>query len=105
MAGGRGESGVRRLAFYVVPGHVTSAAPVAREVTDGAQRGFGAVLRALAEVYPESWLRDGAAIGDAKHCAYRARQQLDAGADRVILHGNAPADLDGVLTEFRSGGR
>jgi 5,10-methylenetetrahydromethanopterin reductase len=32
------------LAFYVVPGHVTSAAPVAREVGDGARLGFGAVL-------------------------------------------------------------
>jgi hypothetical protein len=26
------ESAVRNLAFYVVPGHVTSAAPVVREV-------------------------------------------------------------------------
>ncbi|HEX4361890.1 MAG TPA: TIGR03857 family LLM class F420-dependent oxidoreductase [Pseudonocardia sp.] len=61
-------------------------------------------LRALAELYPESWLRDGASIGDAAHCAERARRQLAAGAHRVILHGNAPADLDGVLREFRAGG-
>lgn len=58
-------------------------------------------LRCLAAVYPESWLRDGAAIGDAQHCAARVRQLLDAGAHRVILHGNAPADLDGVLAAFR----
>jgi alkanesulfonate monooxygenase SsuD/methylene tetrahydromethanopterin reductase-like flavin-dependent oxidoreductase (luciferase family) len=61
-------------------------------------------LRRLAEVYPEAWLRDGAAIGDAKHCAERARRQLDAGAHRVILHGNAPADLDGILAEFAAAG-
>jgi probable F420-dependent oxidoreductase len=57
-------------------------------------------LRQLAEVYPEHWLADGAAIGDAAHCARRAARQLDAGADRVILHGNAPADLEGVLKAF-----
>lgn len=57
-------------------------------------------LRRLADVYPRHWLADGAAIGDAAHCARRAARQLDAGADRVILHGNAPADLDGVLTAF-----
>ncbi|MEB3061939.1 TIGR03857 family LLM class F420-dependent oxidoreductase [[Mycobacterium] zoologicum] len=57
-------------------------------------------LRRLAAVYPESWLLDGAAIGDAQHCAARARQLLDAGAHRVILHGNAPADLDAVLAAF-----
>jgi probable F420-dependent oxidoreductase len=57
-------------------------------------------LRRLAEVYPEHWLADGAAIGSASHCAERAARQLDAGADRVILHGNAPADLDGVLKAF-----
>jgi hypothetical protein len=59
-------------------------------------------LRRLAEVYPEHWLRDGAAIGDAAHCAERAARQLDAGANRVILHGNAPADLVGVLSAFRN---
>jgi hypothetical protein len=57
-------------------------------------------LRRLAEVYPEHWLADGAAVGDTEHCACRAARQLDAGADRVILHGNAPADLDGVLKAF-----
>lgn len=62
-------------------------------------------LRTLAEVYPESWLRDGAAIGDAKYCAERARRQLAAGAHRVILHGNAPADLDPLLAEFSVTGR
>jgi probable F420-dependent oxidoreductase len=59
-------------------------------------------LRRLAEVYPEHWLRDGAAIGGAAHCAERAARQLDAGANRVILHGNAPADLVGVLSAFRN---
>jgi probable F420-dependent oxidoreductase len=58
-------------------------------------------LRLLAEIYPESWLQDGAAVGDAAHCAQRIHQQLDAGADRVILHGNAPADLDDLLREFQ----
>jgi probable F420-dependent oxidoreductase len=58
-------------------------------------------LRQLAEVYPEHWLADGAAVGDAAHCARRVAAQLAAGADRVILHGNAPADLDGVLAAFR----
>src|SRR5205823_915111 len=37
-------SDTRSLAYYVVPGHVTDAAPVARELRDGAERGFGAVM-------------------------------------------------------------
>jgi hypothetical protein len=60
-------------------------------------------LRELADVYPESWLRDAATIGDAKHRSDRGAQQLAAGAHRVILRGNALADLDGVLTEFVAG--
>jgi 5,10-methylenetetrahydromethanopterin reductase len=57
-------------------------------------------LRELRSVYPEEWLRDGAATGSAETCAARAAAMLDAGADRVILHGSAPAELAGVVEAF-----
>jgi probable F420-dependent oxidoreductase len=57
-------------------------------------------LREIRALYPESWLTEGAAIGSAEHCARRAAAQLDAGADRVILHGSPPADLAGVAAAF-----
>lgn len=50
-------------------------------------------LRALRDVYPEEWLRDGAATGSPEACAHSVRAQLDAGADRVVLHGTSPAEV------------
>ena len=57
-------------------------------------------LRQIRDVYPSEWVDDGAAIGNSEHCARRAREHLDAGADRVILHGNAPKDLATVKAAF-----
>lgn len=57
-------------------------------------------LREIRDLYPDEWFTEGAAIGDAEHCAKRAQQQLDAGADRVILHGNAPQDLAKIVDAF-----
>jgi 5,10-methylenetetrahydromethanopterin reductase len=59
-------------------------------------------LRRIRDLYPAAWLEEGAAIGSPEHCARRAAQQLDAGADRVILHGNAPADLEAVVQAFEA---
>jgi probable F420-dependent oxidoreductase len=57
-------------------------------------------LRALRDVYPEEWLRDGAAIGTPAACAAEAARLLDAGADRVVLHGTAPAEVAALVAAF-----
>lgn len=58
-------------------------------------------LRHLAEVLPDAWLA-AAAAGSAEHCARRVVDQLDAGADSVILHGATPAELAPVLDAYRA---
>lgn len=58
-----------------------------------------AQLRHLARLIPEEWLP--AAVGAAEHCAGRVLDQFKAGADGVILHGAAPAELAPVLTAYR----
>ncbi|MCW3040676.1 MAG: Luciferase-like monooxygenase [Solirubrobacterales bacterium] len=57
-------------------------------------------LRRLRDVYPEQWLREGAATGSAEDCARMVQQQLDAGADRVVLHGTAPAEVTSLVHAF-----
>jgi 5,10-methylenetetrahydromethanopterin reductase len=57
-------------------------------------------LRRLRDVYPEQWLRDGAATGSPEDCARTVQQQLDAGADRVVLHGTAPAEVTTLVHAF-----
>jgi 5,10-methylenetetrahydromethanopterin reductase len=58
-------------------------------------------LRHLAEVLPDEWLA-AAASGSAGHCARRVVDQLDAGADSVILHGATPTELAPVVEAYRA---
>lgn len=55
-------------------------------------------LEHIQSVIPEEWLP--AAVGSAAHCAGRVLDQLDAGADGVILHGSAPAELEPVVEAY-----
>ncbi|WP_148613418.1 TIGR03857 family LLM class F420-dependent oxidoreductase [Nocardioides rubriscoriae] len=55
----------------------------------------------LAEVLPDAWLA-AAATGSAAQCARRVVDQLDAGADSVILHGATPTELAPVLEAYRA---
>ncbi|MBA2955841.1 TIGR03857 family LLM class F420-dependent oxidoreductase [Nocardioides sp. MAH-18] len=53
------------------------------------------------EVLPAEWLT-AAASGTAEQCAARIQDQLDAGADSVILHGATPTELAPVLDAWRA---
>jgi probable F420-dependent oxidoreductase len=57
-------------------------------------------LEHIATLIPSEWLP--AAVGSAEHCAARVLDQLDAGADGVILHGSAPAELEPVVDAYRA---
>lgn len=58
-------------------------------------------LQHLAEVLPDEWLA-AAATGSAEQCARRVVDQLDAGADSVILHGATPSELAPVVAAYRA---
>ncbi len=58
-------------------------------------------LQHLAEVIPDAWLA-AAATGSATQCARRVVDQLDAGADSVVLHGATPTELAPVLEAYRA---
>jgi 5,10-methylenetetrahydromethanopterin reductase len=57
-------------------------------------------LEHIATLIPHGWLP--AAVGAADSCAARVVDQLAAGADGVILHGSAPAELEPVVDAYRS---
>ncbi len=59
-------------------------------------------LGEVAKVLPESWLATGAALGTNSECAARLRDYLDAGADEIVLHGNAPLAMEGLINDFAS---
>ena len=52
------------------------------------------------EIFPEEWLA-ASATGSPADCARRVLDQLDSGADSVILHGATPAELAPVLEAWR----
>jgi len=56
-------------------------------------------LEHIAELLPEEWLAT-AATGTPMQCAARIRQELDYGADRVILHGATPDELQPIIAEY-----
>lgn len=57
-------------------------------------------LRTLRDVYPESWVRESNAWGDAAHCARRIADQFAAGASGVVLHASAPREMGALLTAW-----
>lgn len=71
-------------------------------LVDGYPGAFDAVgtveelTRLREEAIPAEWLA-AAAIGSAVNCAARIGDQLDGGADSVILHGATPAELMPVV--------
>lgn len=54
------------------------------------------LTRLREEALPAHWLA-ASATGTPEQCARRIRDQLDAGADSVVLHGATPAELAGVV--------
>jgi len=58
-------------------------------------------LTHLQRVLPAEWLA-AAATGSAQECAARIQDQLDAGADSVVLHGATPAELEPVVAAWRA---
>ncbi len=53
------------------------------------------------EVLPAEWVA-ASATGSAADCARRIVDQLDAGADSVVLHGATPTELAPVLEAYRT---
>jgi alkanesulfonate monooxygenase SsuD/methylene tetrahydromethanopterin reductase-like flavin-dependent oxidoreductase (luciferase family) len=53
-------------------------------------------LEHVATLIPDEWLAP-SATGSPDQCARKVQEQFDLGADGVILHGVAPADLEPVL--------
>lgn len=53
------------------------------------------------EVLPPEWTA-ASATGSAETCARRILDQLDAGADSVVLHGATPTELAPVLEAYRA---
>ena len=54
-------------------------------------------LRRFRDMYPEAWISECNAVGDADASAGYVRMLMDAGADKVILHGSPPSDLRALL--------
>jgi len=89
------------------PAHAATVAKRLREIDAGTQAGGTMgdehtsrdldALREMYATYPEEWIHQGNAVGDREHCARQVRARLDAGADGVLLHGSAPADLAPLL--------
>ena len=52
------------------------------------------------DVLPAQWLA-ASATGSAAECAGRIQDQLDAGADSVVLHGATPTELTPVIAAWR----
>lgn len=55
-------------------------------------------LEHIQGLIPDEWLP--AAVGSADTCAKRILDQFAAGADGVILHGSAPAELESVVRAY-----
>lgn len=57
-------------------------------------------LRRFYDLYPKDWVHDCNAVGNARQCAGFIRSLLDAGADKIIIHGSPPSDLGSLMAEW-----
>jgi 5,10-methylenetetrahydromethanopterin reductase len=57
-----------------------------------------AQMAEVAKIIPEEWRP--AAVGDAKTCARRWLDQIEAGADGIIIHASTPEEFEPVLREY-----
>ncbi len=57
-------------------------------------------IERIAELIPDEWLA-ASATGSPEACAARVRAEFDLGADRVILHGAAPRELQPIVAAYR----
>lgn len=55
----------------------------------------------IAGLLPDEWLEP-AATGSAQECVDRIRAEIGYGADRVILHGATPDELQPILAAYRA---
>ncbi len=56
-------------------------------------------LEQLAALIPDEWLP--AASGSATECAQAWLNQLDNGADGIVIHGSSPSEFDPIVNEYR----
>ncbi|MCU1454119.1 MAG: putative Coenzyme F420-dependent N(10)-methylenetetrahydromethanopterin reductase [Acidimicrobiales bacterium] len=54
-------------------------------------------LAEAARVLPPPWIEDGTVSGDVATCVERLDAYLDAGADELLLHGNAPSAFESLM--------
>jgi probable F420-dependent oxidoreductase len=57
-------------------------------------------LEHIATLFPDEWLAP-SATGSPEQCAAAVANQLELGADRVILHGASPAELAPIVEAYR----
>lgn len=57
-------------------------------------------LSKISELIPKEWLP--AATGDAQSCAQAWQNQLDNGADGVVIHGSTPSEFAPILTAYEA---
>ncbi len=62
-----------------------------------------AQLEQISQLIPEEWLAP-AATGSPDDCASAVRNQLDLGADGVIMHGATPGELAPIVSAYRAMG-
>ena len=54
----------------------------------------------VADVIPQEWFDDGAAVGSVDLCVGRARAYRAVGADEVLLHGASPAEAAPMIARW-----
>jgi probable F420-dependent oxidoreductase len=55
----------------------------------------------IATLIPEEWLEP-SATGSAAQCVDRIRQEFSYGADKVIMHGATPDELEPIIAQYRA---
>jgi probable F420-dependent oxidoreductase len=55
----------------------------------------------IATLIPAEWL-EAAATGSPDQCAARIREEFEIGADRVIMHGATPDELEPIIAAYRA---
>jgi probable F420-dependent oxidoreductase len=82
-------------------GHLMATGLARLEYGAGDPKETRRLMSEAASLLPPDWLTTGAAVGSVEHCVERLSEYLEAGADRILLHGTTPEQQGPLVTAMR----
>jgi len=81
--------------------HLAAAGLARLEYGAGEPKETRRLMSEAVSLLPPDWLSTGAAVGSVVRCVERLAEYLEAGVDRILLHGTTPEQQGPLVAKMR----